>query len=309
MGFIASLNQTLVLFLLILVGYIARRLDVFDDILNKGISNLVLYITLPALIIKSMQFEFSKDLLIKSGQILLISVLFYAVAIILSYIIVRLLKTSGIQKDVFQFMLIFSNVGYMGHPVVYAIYGELGVFYAAIMNITFNLLLWTVGIYVITRNSGKTHGSINYKEVLRNPGIIAVFIGFAFFLFSIKLPRFIFDTLDMLGNATTPLSMMVIGAILGDIAIREIFNDYKILWISIARLIVIPGVIMSILMIMKFNGLLLGVPVIIAAMPAAANTAVFATLYDSDYYLASKGVFVTTFLSIITIPLFTLILK
>ncbi|MCC5909580.1 MAG: AEC family transporter [Clostridiaceae bacterium] len=306
MTFFNTFNAILTLFLMMIMGYGAKKLKFIDNTLNKGLSNLVLKVTLPALIIRSMQFEYSRELMIDSIKMILISFLIYAITIGISYLIPKLLKVEGEKKDVFQFILIFSNVGYMGYPVVSAIYGDTGVFYTALYNLPFNFILLSLGVYVFCRNDDGGSAKINFMEILLNPGIIAVILGFAFFLLSIELPPPILVALESVGDATTPLSMIVIGSLLADMSIKDVMNEEKILWLSFARLIVIPMIVMGVLWVMGLRGLLLGVPVVISAMPAAANTAVFATLYNSDYYLASKGIFITTLLSLITIPLLTL---
>ncbi|AKL93759.1 permease [Clostridium aceticum] len=308
MTFFATFNQILILFLTMMIGYGAKKLKYTDNTLNKGLSNLILHITLPAMIIKSMQFEFSKELFFTSMKVIILSLLVYAIVIGISFYLPKVLKVEGKKRDVFQFMLIFSNVGYMGYPIVDAIYGEIGVFYTALYNIPFNFIMLTFGVYVLRRSSGGVRGKVDYKKVLLNPGILAVGLGFSFFLLSIKLPLPIYQTLDTLGSTTTPLAMLVIGSFLADMSLREVFKEEKILWIALARLVILPAIVMGILWVMGVRGLMLGIPVVITAMPAAANAAVFATLYDSDHYLASKGIFLTTALSLVTIPLLTFII-
>ncbi|AOY78274.1 hypothetical protein BJL90_06835 [Clostridium formicaceticum] len=291
-----------------MIGYGAKKLNYMDNALNKGLSNLVMHVTLPAMIIKSMQFEFSKELFFTSIKVILLSLVVYAIVIGISFCFPRMMRIGGKKRDVFQFILIFSNVGYMGYPIVDAIYGEIGVFYTALYNIPFNFIMLTLGVYVLRRSSEGIKEKVDYKKVLLNPGILAVAVGFSFFLLSIKLPLPVYETLDILGSTTTPLAMLVIGSFLADMSLGDVFKEEKILWLAMARLVVLPGMVMGILYFVGVRGLMLGVPVVITAMPAAANTAVLATLYESDHYLASKGIFLTTALSLITIPLLTFII-
>ncbi|SCY87017.1 AEC family transporter [Alkaliphilus peptidifermentans] len=309
MALLTVFNEISILFLLILAGFIARKMNLLGDEINKGISVLVLQFTLPALIIKSMQFSFTREVMLGSIHMILVSIIVHGLAIAIAIITPRILKVEGDRKRIFQFTLVFSNVGYMGYPVLDAIYGEIGVFYGALFNIPFNFLLWTVGVIIMTQGrSGVTEAKFNYKRLAFNPGIISVFIGFSLFLFSIELPYVIFRTLDLLGNTTTPLSMLVIGAMLAEISLREIFIEEKLLSISIIRLAVIPLVTFALLKFFGASGLLIGIPVVISGMPAAANTAVFATMFDVEPHLASKAVFNTTLLSMISIPLLTMLL-
>ncbi|WP_026479010.1 AEC family transporter [Alkaliphilus transvaalensis] len=308
MTFITVFNQIAILSLMIIIGYGIKKFDVLNDQLNKGISGLVLKVTLPAMIIKSMQFEFSREVLMTSFKMILLSLLVHGLAIGISYIVYKYYKKDGPEGDVIQFILVFSNVGYMGYPVIYAIYGDMGVFYAALFNIPFNVLLWTIGVSIMTRNSRREKEDVNYLKLIFNPGIIAVVLGFGMFLLSIKIPYVIYETLHSVGEMTVPLSMLVIGAMLGEMPLKEVFNEKRLISVSIIRLLAIPLIAMLILWGMGFRGILLGVPVVIAGMPAAANTAVFATIYDTAPHFASKAVFVTTLLSMITIPLLSLLL-
>ena len=308
MTFMTVFNQIAILSLMIIAGYIVMKFGILNDQLNKGLSSLVLKVTLPAMIIKSMQFEFSREVLLTSFKMIVLSLFVHGIAILISYVVPKLLKEQTTKGDVIQFMLVFSNVGYMGYPVIYAIYGDMGVFYAALFNIPFNVLIWTLGVTIMTRNSQRGSGKLDYRKVLMNPGIIAVALGFSLFLLSIKIPYVIYETLHGIGEMTVPLSMLVVGAMLGEMPLREVFNEGKLIVVSVVRLVVIPLITLMVLSLMGFEGMLLGVPVVITGMPAAANTAVFSTLYDAAPHFASKGVFITTLLSMITIPLLSLLL-
>lgn len=205
-------------------------------------------------------------------------------------------------------MCTFSNVGFMGYPVVYAVYGELGVFYAAIYNLGFNLLAWSYGVHLLDRDGRENpkHQLLPiHKRILKffNPSLVAVIIGFSLFLTSRTLPSVVFDTLKMVGQTVTPLSMMCIGFILSEVETRDVFSDRKIFVTSLVRLIVVPLGTLIVLKLLGKEGYLLSIPVLITAMPAAANMAIIAVRYNSDYRLASKAIFVSTLLSIVSIPI------
>lgn len=306
----AALEQVFVLFLLIIVGYVIKKLKIITNDINRDISNLVLNVTLPAFIITAMNFSFSVDVLIKSGKLILISACIYAFVIGLSFFVPKLLKAEGKERDILQYIIIFSNVGYMGYPVTKAVFGDLGVFYAALYNLPFNILTWTLGIYILTRSSQDDYETDIKTRLKRffNPGLIAVILGFLLFLFSIELPSPIFSTLKMIGGMTTPISMIFIGSILADVDVREIVSGVNIYILCMIRLLILPLLIMNALKLLGFSGYLVGIPAIITAMPAAANTAIMASKFDSDYHLASKGVFLTTMFSIITIPVIVMLL-
>jgi len=304
-----ALNQVVVLFSLIIIGYFIKKLNIVEDSMKKDISELVLNVTLQAFILVSMLSNFSVDILNNSIKLIGISFFMYFIAIVLGKIFVKIIKLPENEENIYRFIIIFSNSGFMGYPIVNAVLGKQGVFYAAIFNLGFTIVLWTYGVYII---KGKKNGNMSIKENIKsiiNPALCAVIVGFILFSFQIQLPEFIKSTLSMVGGTTTPLSMMMIGFILSEIHIKDIVNGWKIYVLSFARLIVMPGLMYIILTFFNVDGYLLQIPVLIAAMPAAANTAIISSRYNANYKLASKGVFITTLLSIITIPFIISLIK
>lgn len=301
MDFYHVLAQILVLFLLLLVGYVARKLYVIDDQATSGISSLLLKVALPALIIDSLQQSFSPALLKASGKILVIALSVYAFSGLLAVIVGRLLQAPPQDAGVYRFAILFSNVGFMGYPVVQAVLGSEAVFYAAIYNLPFNLLVFTLGILILSW--GKTGGPAMTPRMFLNPATVSVAIGFVFFLFSVQLPGPIATVVSQLGSLTTPLSMILIGALLANADFKDTLGNWRIYVVCLIRLLGIPFLLWSVLRLFTADPFLLGVPTVIAAMPVAANAAILAQEYEGNSVLASQMVFVSTLLSIITIPL------
>jgi malate permease and related proteins len=306
-AFFSLFNQILVLFFLMVAGYAAKKTDILNQQTIRGISMLILNMTLPALIISSMQFPFSRELLNTSLQVVLISVITYSVLIVFSYGYAFLSKIESKKKDVLQFSIIFANVSFMGFPIISVLYGEQGIFYAALFNIPFQILLVTLGVVVITRNSDRTSGKMNFKKALKSPGLIAVLLGFAFFLLPVSIPDPIFQSLQMIGGTTTPLSMLLIGGMLAEVSFSSVFGDRALYLLAVVRLFLLPMLVFVPLKLIGLEGMLLAIPVIIIAMPVATLTGAFARLYDSDYHFASKAIFITTMCSLFTIPLWAML--
>lgn len=304
MNFQNVLIQILVLFLLILVGYLCRYKNILDEITTTGLTKLIMTIFLPSMILSSMQIDFDSSLVNNILLLILISIIMYSITITLS-LLLRKFFSKDDDIGIYQYVIIFSNVGFMGYPVIEAIFGSDAVFFTAIFNLPFNLLVFTIGTYLLNKNNEDY--TFSFKNIL-SPPIIAVLLGLCLFMFRIKLPTTIFKSLDMLGNITTPLSMLVIGSLLTQSPIKESFLNKKLYFISFIRLIILPTIIFLILKPYINNPLLLGIPVIISAMPAASNTAIMAKSYNANSNLASQAVFLTTLGSIITIPLISVIL-
>lgn len=294
------LDQIIILMLLIGVGFTAKRLGIVTNDIHKEVSSLVINITLPAYIITAMNQSFDRQILIDSGMLILISFAVYGASILMAPWVSRALGAKGSTKDIFEYVMIFPNVGYMGYPVLDVAFGQKGVFYGAVFNLAFNLLVWSYGVWLLSR-----HATVKdqKKGSWLNPALIAVVVGFAMFYFSVQLPTPIFKTMQLVGGISTPLSMMFIGFILSDVAVRELLHQWQSIVLSVIRLGVIPLVLLAVLRACNISGLVLGVSVLLMGMPAAANTAILAHRYNSDELLASKVIFVSTLISIGTIPI------
>lgn len=305
------LTQTVALFLLILIGYAVKKLDVVRDSDIKGISDLIVKVTMPILIVVSMSMEFSKEKLVFSGIMFGISSLSYIFKNIIAKWFTKLFKVEGPESAIYEMMILFSNSGFMGFPVVKALYGEEGIFYAAIINVSFNIFIWTLGVNIISRGNGREKTSA--KVLLKNPGIVSVIIGAVLFLAPIEIPEVIYTPLKMIGDSTTPLAMMTIGMLLVNTSVKTLFRNKKLAIASMVRILVFPIVFMMVLFLLGIPPMITGILLILESMPAASSIAIFARNYDSDYELASQGVFLSTLLNVITIPfilyLFSLLFK
>jgi predicted permease len=298
---IAVINQVAILFLIMGVGVLARKKKILSDEVKKGVTDLVLTIFLPCMIISSFNQEFSTDMLINGGLILILSVGIH----LTSYFIGKILyfKSPYDKKNVLRYLTVFSNAGFMGYPVLEALYGKTGVFYASIYSVPLRVFMWTLGVMLFTKKR-----ETNYlKQILLNPGIIAVGIGLIPFLLSINFPTVISETLGIMGSITTPLSMMLIGAMIADADIKGILGR-DVFYGSFIRLILIPVATLMILRAFGVSGKVLGTTVILTAMPAASFTAILAAKFNANEVFASNCVFVTTLLSIITIPFIIMLL-
>tara|TARA_Y100001933_G_C18960257_1_gene547821 strand:+ start:355 stop:1284 length:930 start_codon:yes stop_codon:yes gene_type:complete len=301
-----GMEQVLVLFLLIVAGIIIKKKGIVTEHINKEVSSLVINVCLPAFILSSMAFDFSVEVLINSGMLVFLSFTIYGVSIVMAKLLNKALKKQGAARDVYEYIAVFSNCGFMGYPVLHAAFGEEAVFYAAIYNLSFSVLVWSYGVFIMQRSHREDAVKRSVISIIKssiNPAMIAVFIGFALFLTGVKLPGPIFKTVKMIGSATTPLSMMFIGFILAEVHPKELLSDWKDYVLTAHRLVIIPLLVYFGLTAIGVDGITLVIPVVVAAMPAAANSAIIASKYKSDFKLASKLIFITTLLSIVSIPL------
>ncbi len=297
------LNKIISLFLIILIGVYGTKKNIINEEVNKGLRRLLLEITLPLLVINSFSFEFSDEM----GKNVLISfiysVAFMILGAIISYIFLYPIKSE--KKKILHFANVFSNCGFIGFPIINSLYGAEGVIYTSIFNMVFTMALWTYGVMIFSDKISNK----NIKKVLLNPAIIAVYIGIPMMLFKVKLPSFILDTTKIVGDMTAPISMIIVGSILSKVSLKDVFKEISIYYGSLIKLIIIPLVLILIKLILKDNTTIINTIIVIQAMPAAAMTSILAADFNKEKEYSSIVVFITTLLSIITIPIISKIIS
>jgi len=289
-------NKIIALFLIILIGVYGTKKHIINDDVNKGLRRILLEITLPLLVINSFSFSFDEGMGRNIITAFIYSILFMILGGIISYILLKPLK--GEKKKILHFANFFSNCGFIGFPIINSIFGAEGVVYTSIFNMVFTIFLWTYGVMIFSDKLSKE----NIKKVLLNPSIIAVYIGIPIMIFNIKLPASILDTTKIVGDMTAPISMIIVGSILLKVKIKSIFKEASVYYGALIKLIVIPLAIYMIKLIIKDNSSVIDTIIVIQAMPAAAMTSIFAADFDKEKEYGAIVVFVTTLLSIITIP-------
>lgn len=306
MSFFTTLNPVLILFIFIVIGFIVRKINVVDEIFVSSFSKFIFNVILPSMIIYSMNFPFDWEILFDSGILLIISVFVLMISGCIALMIVKLLKADRKERSVYYYSLLFSNFTFMGFPVISAVYGKEGLFYASIFVIPLRIAYNTLGVMLFKRGDEKSI-KISFRNII-NPPLIAVIIGLCIFVFSIKFPVPIETVLGMLTDMLMPLGMMLAGMMLGNGKIGDLGGNIKIYIVAFARLVIVPVSIYAILVYFGFNSYLLGIPVIISAMPVAATVGIIAERYNGKSYLGAQCTFVSTAFSIITIPLITFFL-
>ncbi|MDD3681391.1 MAG: AEC family transporter [Mesotoga sp.] len=291
-------SKVLTFFVLIGIGFILRRTNLVDDLFTKGVSRFVLYVTLPALIVDSMNFEYSYEMFSNSVILLIAGGALYLILWLMGVVSSKILRLTGDTRSVFLYAVLFGNVAYMGYPVVELIIGKEGVFYSAVFNIWFNVLTWTVGVRIMSREAGSST-----RKAFLNPGMISVFIGLILFFTPLKLPLFLDEALALLGQSTVPLAMVVAGIILASAKLSTILKSRTVIFYSLVKLCIAPVIAFFLLSAVEMPTMVEKILIIMSAMPAAANTSIFARIFDSDYELSSKLIASSTLFSMITIPL------
>ncbi len=293
--------KMLMLFAIMMIGFIANKAGIIDEDANRKFSSLVVNITAPAMILASSegaaQLGSKKDALL----VLLTAVFMYVFLGIMSLTVRKLFAIPKGKEGVYRFMIVFGNNAFMGFPVVQAIFGDNALFYAAIFNIPNNILAYSYGVYLLTKHK-RGNGSFRWQNMV-NPGVISAVLTLLLFLLGISLPSFVVTTLDTVGQITTPLAMIVIGASLANVPLSSVLKDLKVYFYSLYKMILLPLLIWLIGRMLITNKLILGVLTVISAMPCATIAVMLSNEYGGDAQTASRYVFVSTILSVITIPI------
>lgn len=302
MGTPELISLQLRMFLIMLVGLFFRKKNLISERGKKDLTDLVIYLILPCNIVKSFLIEFNGDTLRNFGLILLISILIQIFCAVLAKTLYR--KTEGGHKPVLMYATVASNSGFLGNPIAEGVFGSMGLALASIYLIPQRIVMWSAGVSYFTEGTDRKQV---VKRVVTHPCIVAVFLGLALMLAQVRLPSFLDAALKDIGNCNTAMSMLVIGTILADVKPREML-DKSLLLFSCLRLILIPLVVYAGCLLFRVDALVTGVSVLLAAMPAASTTAILAAKYEGDAVYASKCVVITTVLSLLATPVWSMIL-
>ena len=298
-------QQVVVLFLLMATGTVAVKTGVLKPENKQALSNLLVYLVVPAMILNSYRMEFSAEILRNLLAAFGMSVLAICIGTVITLVLTARRKNS--RAPIFRFATVFSNAAYMGFPLISALFGAEGLLYASAYVTVFNILLWTMGY-------GMVSGSANAKDVARNllrtPVFYALVAGLAIYFFQIPIPRLIAQPIELLAGMNTPLSMLITGMLLAASDLKAIVSDLHIWKLAAVRMLLIPAVCLGVFALLGLVhlGMSAQVVLLLECCPAAAITSVFAVQFHHDESYAAGSVVLTTLLSIVILPLCALLL-
>lgn len=301
MNTFAVFKSIVSLFLIMIVGVVGRKRNIITNEGNKGMIEILLRILLPLMIICS--FSFSYDDNIKSNVFKAFYFSFIAYLIIIG---LSLLFTKPVRDDkkiILHFANVFPNTGYVGFPILNSIYGPEAVMYGSIFNMFFVLFLWTYGIMIFKGKMEKDELKRELIKALLNPSVIAVYIGLAMMVFNITLPDVVFSSINSVGSMTGPLSMIIVGAMLSGVKIKNHLKDWTVYYGIFIKMILIPAILIVISMLIKEKSIVSNSVIILAAMPSAAMTPIFAQTFNFKKEYATIIMVITTLFSTVTIPI------
>ena len=288
------IKQVFIMFVLMAIGFVAYRKQILSNQGTKDIGKLLLNVAIPMIVISNFCVEKSAEKTAELFESALLSFLCMALSVAFAYLAYH-------KKDrIAEFSAAFSNAGFIGIPLVQAIFGSGAVFYISVMIVLINVLQWTYGVYTITDDKSV----MDFKKIMKNPLILSVGIGIVIYFLNIRLPKIAMDIISSISAINTPLAMIVSGVYLAQSDLLNAMRKKDAWLLSLARLIVIPLIVMLVFRFLPFGSTAMKLSILLAgACPVGSNVAVFAQQYDKDYRKGVEYVCVSTLLSILALPL------
>lgn len=285
--------------IILVLGFILGKAKLIDTKANRCLVNLLLTVFMPASLFVAFPSEFNaetSDLFFKglaAGVIVMLALIF------VSRIIFNKAFYKGELRFESQFALIFNNATFLGYPIISSVFGEQGIIPYCGFIIAFNIALFSYGVYLFER---KLTPKL-FWGIIKNPNIIAVFLGMALFLSGLKLPGFITDAAQFTGNATTALSIICIGFMLSHANFKKLIKKWRLIVTAIIQLIIGPVMTYFLLRFLNFPDEVIIVCTIIQTLPTATSLGLFAAKYGGNDIESSELVTISTLLSLGTMPL------
>ncbi len=301
-SFSSLIQIMVVLFLLLATGFAARKLGIIDEVASKRLSKLIVNIGQPMMIVYSLiKIEYSIENT-KVGFIMLaLGIGVHILLCVMAFFAAKTVKDFNEHK-IAEFSLIFANAGFIGFPIFRSIFGDIGEFWGSFYVIGFHLFVWTWGMIILAK--GRKDIKMNIRKILFNLGTVPCFIGIALYLLMkwIHIPAFVVTYTGYLNNLCTPISVLIVGALIATRTVKQIFCDMRMYYISLIRLIIMPIVICLIAKLIGLPDYMILFATAAAALPSATNITMFAELYDIAPGYAAQTVGVTSLFTIVTLP-------
>lgn len=292
-----DLQVMVTLFIIVILGYLLRKLNYFGGNFDKKLSALIIDVTCPLLILSSVMGDELPD---RKLILPLLGVGFatYILLCVLAFTVPRLITKDTMAQGMIGFAMMFGNVGFIGYPIVASIFGHQAIFYAALLNMPNTFFIFTAGVMLV--KGERSRGSFNWKMFL-SPMMLSAYIATIIVAFGIHVPHLIGNPVTMIGNITVPGSLLVIGSSLSEIKFGNMLRDYRVYVTSLFRLVLIPLGLYGVFRLCHVNELVNEINTVVIAMPVAAFGVMFCMRYNRDEKLMTELTFVTTVLSVITI--------
>lgn len=307
-----AVQGILTIVIMISIGYALTEKGWLNEEVSRVFARLVTNVSLPALMISDLMGSFTKGKLMSLSKGLVAPFLSIAVCYIISVAVSKILKVEKSREGTFQSMFFNSNTIFIGLPVNLALFGNKSMPYVLLYYIANTTFFWTLGVYCISKDTPGDHGSILSKATIKrivSPPLLGFIAAVILILLKIELPPFIMNTCKYLGDLTTPLSMIFIGISIHSVKLKELKIDKDVVGVLAGRFLVCPLIMFLMLILMPMPALMKKVFIMQSAMPVMTNAPIIAKVYNADSNYAAVMVTLSTILSMITIPIFMIVMS
>lgn len=294
-------TQVLILFLWIAVGVLTRRLRLLGEDGIRQITNLLLIIVMPAVMINAFQIPFQASLITELAIVAAVAFFTHILGAVIARLVYR--RQPDDRRSVLSYNVIFANCSFMSLPLLQALLGDIGIFYGSVFIAVFNIFQWTYGVILMRPSRGK----LELRHAFVNPGTVSLLVALLFFVTGLKLPMVPATVVAGIAGMNSPLAMIVTGAQFGLSAGRA-WRDRGVVLAAALRLLVIPAAAIALMVLLDLPRVLAVACLIPSGAPTGVSSTLFANRYHRDVRLSNQSVLLTTLLSILTVPLLILIL-
>ncbi len=295
------INQMIMFFLMMSLGYFLYKRDIFDNYFLKKATSFMLYVTMPAMMLSSALDESVERNLPNFFFVFAIASVMFFLLPFIGMLIAKIIRAKRENQGLYVFMIIFSNIGFMGFPIIDAMLGAEAVFYTAIFNMLFNILVFTMGVTAINYPEKSEKKSL--KQIILHPGVIGALLAIVIYISGITLPKPVSGTVNLIGSITSPMAMLLVGAALAKLPVKNIFNEKRVYYFTFIKQFIIPIISWLIIKHTIPSDDLKVITLVMMCMPVANTAVMFATEYEKNEELAAKSVFITTIVSLFSFPL------
>lgn len=293
-----TVNQLITMFFFMAIGYVFRKTNILDIYAGNAVSRLIVNVFMPAMVVRSFSQNFKLEVISDKLMIVVISIIVLIITAVLSIFLAKIFSKDKNTQGIYMYSFTIPNLGYMGYPLIQAIFGDAALLDAMVYCLPYNVYIYTIGMQVLT---SRKNASI--LGLLTNPSIIAMIVGAILGLCDVQLPGTVMKILTTAESCVTPCAMILTGTVFARINMKSVFSDWRSYAASAIRLLALPLIALVILRLMKVPANWILPCVAILAMPLGVNSVVFPEAYGGDAESGAKVCFMAAILAVFTIPI------
>ena len=288
------------IFVFLLLGFALNKSKVIDSTGERALSDILLKAVLPFMIINSSQHTYSTDAVNGMIACAAIAIGYYAVSLIALRLSLKKVNILEDEKRIMITCTVFANTGFVGFPLMEALYGSYGLLLAAVFNLCYNLFFYTYAVYLFSKKP-----RFALLDMFKSSVSVASIVAIVMFIIPWRMPGFISDTFKLIGDMTVPMSMIVMGSMLASVNIKKLLTDKKAYVVSALRLIVLPALVMGAVLLIS-NWVTIApetksVAVLMCALPCGSMNVIFAENYEVAPHFSARTVSLSMVFMLVTI--------